>query len=107
MKKGWVVGIILVLILLGLIWYFNLFGSNNKLAGNCAGAGEVALNEVTGEFKQCCSGLEEIVGVEGPTSDLNCEELLNMEGFSSICSDCGNNVCEEWENICNCPADCS
>jgi hypothetical protein len=34
---------------------------------------------------------------------------IQIEGGngSSVCSNCGNNICEEWENPCNCPDDCN
>lgn len=51
----------------------------------------------------CCSGLTKING---------CLELRNgvcepLVGCGGICSDCGNKICETWENKCNCPSDCS
>ena len=72
---------------------------------NCAKAGEISMNDVTGEYKECCSGLDEKGSLpEGTPED--CERFSNMEGFGSICTDCGNGNCEEWENRCICPEDC-
>lgn len=52
--------------------------------------------------KECCDDLEPIV----PTSAYNedCEET--EDGWAYVCSDCGNDVCDSWENKCNCPDDC-
>ena len=44
----------------------------------------------------CCSGL---VAINPQTTQ---EPLLG----ASICSKCGNGVCEQWENQYNCPSDC-
>ncbi|MDP2924937.1 MAG: hypothetical protein Q8N99_01050 [Nanoarchaeota archaeon] len=55
----------------------------------CAKAGE----ELYKNNKSiCCQGLKSIAKY--------CTRI------EKICSDCGNNVCENWENICNCPEDC-
>jgi len=79
---------------------------------------------------QCCSGLIAIPNtkvwvvtpptVTSPTITTNgstttvtpgtvtnagftkCENLVG----ASVCSKCGNNTCEPWENYCNCPKDC-
>jgi hypothetical protein len=49
----------------------------------------------------CCEGLKPIsTAIAG--SDGKCIQALG----TVICSACGNNICEEWENICNCPKDC-
>ncbi len=58
-----------------------------------------------GYFGKCCWGLEEIEYHTGPDADGNCGLPL-MGRSSGICSNCGNGVCEEWENKCNCPEDC-
>ncbi|MHC4345642.1 MAG: LamG-like jellyroll fold domain-containing protein [Planctomycetota bacterium] len=64
----------------------------------CREAGESVL------VGQCCEGLQEIP----PTYiyDGNCDDN-GMTGWSYLCSDCGNGICESWESACNCPQDCS
>jgi len=51
----------------------------------------------------CCEGLKEITPIIA--YDEECNEI-GCTGCTSVCSDCGNNICEEWENKCNCPEDC-
>jgi len=63
----------------------------------CAEAGEQS-----GVAKTCCAGLTGI-GTSAPDGSSICHEMI---GGYPICSDCGNGICEEWENSCNCPADC-
>lgn len=125
MKRGLiiVISVLILMIIIGIFLYLNPL--INPLS-NCAGAGKISLNEVTGESKKCCSGLKEIAGFpKNPPpewivnlSDEDCQRFSDREnclniidpylvGFSSICSDCGNKVCEGWENIYNCPKDCS
>ena len=64
---------------------------------SCKKAGESAL------VSECCEGLNKIP----PTMiyDDECNET-GMGGWTSICSDCGNYICDSWENKCNCPEDC-
>jgi hypothetical protein len=62
----------------------------------CKEAGEGVL------VSECCEGLIQIF----PTYvyDANCE--IGMTGWTPICSDCGNGICESWESKCNCLQDC-
>ena len=55
---------------------------------------------------ECCEGLSVISPID--SYDESCEQIKTEESedFTYICSDCGNNACEEWENECNCPKDC-
>jgi|GEM_PF-2301120 len=63
---------------------------------SCSKAGESP-----GVAKECCEGLKVIPRIE-LVGGL-CREIVGVYG---ICSDCGNGVCEKWENICNCEEDC-
>lgn len=63
----------------------------------CKKAGESVL------VSECCEGLKEIPPIR--IYDDECNET-GMTGWTYICSDCGNNICESWENKCNCPEDC-
>ena len=71
----------------------------------CAKAGEAGPNPSLGPdapIVECCEGLDTIANYYKTEP-----ECIQGEGGGSICSDCGNNNCEEWENECNCPEDCT
>jgi len=51
----------------------------------------------------CCDDLTAIQPPEVLQADGSC----NLAGGVGVCSDCGNDICEDWENICNCANDCS
>jgi hypothetical protein len=53
--------------------------------------------------KGCCEGLDELLPTKKYNGDCTENDLV---GFTFVCSDCGNGVCEEWEDKCNCPEDC-
>jgi len=78
---------------------------NLKNFSNCAKAGEISFNDATGESKECCAGLVQVENVPAGRPE-KCEEYHNMAGYGAICTDCGNDVCEGWENQCNCIEDC-
>jgi len=72
----------------------------------CIKAGQLSFDESTGEvLGECCEGLTEIGDIHYD-EDKTCEEIFMIVGYGSICSDCGNDICEEWENRCNCAEDC-
>ncbi len=62
----------------------------------CAEAGEHR-----GVAVVCCEGLVEIWNVF-PVDHL----CMHLIGAFALCSDCGDGICDEWENSCNCPEDC-
>ncbi|MBT4166430.1 hypothetical protein HOE04_05310 [archaeon] len=81
-------------------------GGNGGDIDECVQSGELAFDESTGEtLGECCEGLEEI-GDVFYDDEKTCEEIFMIVGYGSICSDCGNDVCEDWENRCNCAEDC-
>lgn len=70
----------------------------------CVRAGEISDEFFIGKYlepKLCCHGLEKISALE--YKDGSCNKIKNV---TSVCSNCGNNICDEWENICNCNIDC-
>jgi len=102
---------IILVIVAGLIWGFginknsNLNISNNDSL-NCISAGEVFKNPSLGpdgNFGECCGDL---IGISNKNNYDEICDFSGMVGLGSICSDCGNGVCEEWESNCNCPSDC-
>ena len=57
---------------------------------------------------ECCEGLEGIPTLN--IYDKNCNwqpPPPGVRGGRTVCSNCGNGNCEEWETKCNCPEDCS
>ena len=51
--------------------------------------------------KKCCEGLVKI-----PDLIEEDGECFRIPDSGTICSDCENGNCEDWENKCNCPEDC-
>ena len=51
---------------------------------------------------RCCPGLERI-----PIAAYDeAQGMCMVADGAALCSSCGNGVCAEWENVCNCPRDC-
>ena len=65
----------------------------------CIGAGG-GIAGISPDDQWCCEGLEEI-----PDSWMT-ENGACAGTPGGICSDCGNQACEPWENPCNCEEDC-
>lgn len=100
--KRKILWIVLILIIIGAVIAVVLI--NQK--GECAKAGESSSFPYPDfQTKKCCKGLVEINGCYAPHRETG--ECGYMVGCGGICSDCGNNNCETWENKCNCPEDCS
>jgi len=72
---------------------------------NCKEAGQIAFNNPTGSYTACCAGLDEVPNIGDGTPE-QCEAWESMEGYGTMCTDCGNGECESWENRCRCPEDC-
>lgn len=72
----------------------------------CMEGGEPDINYLSSYSKpisfssHCCEGLKYIRRIK------NLETCESVQSGEMICSNCGNNLCEQWENKCNCPADC-
>lgn len=62
----------------------------------------VEAGESLGPATECCGGL---VGLDNFRID-ETGECVGLIGGYLKCSDCGNGVCEDWENKCNCEEDC-
>lgn len=80
---------------------------------DCAKAGEASNSPPVDPAyyweKQCCGNFVEIsncVDYEPDNQYSNSNGCLLKTGCGNICSDCGNDICESWENKCNCPKDC-
>jgi hypothetical protein len=109
---------IILIVLIGL--YISMrYGSQGSLFCSEAGHPHFHYTSANGpDYKysrylnnECCEGLVSIsTGLRYDShvsyADENgCVQLCGGNG--SVCSDCGNNICEDWENKCNCPNDCS
>lgn len=67
----------------------------------CAGKGEM-ISGVPDDTK-CCDSLAPIAVAQVDPATGECVLLIG----GSVCADCGDGVCEtDFENMCNCPADC-
>jgi len=112
MKKGPIIGIIIILaIILG----FYLYPSGDEPGPtppreNCAQEGE-EMSDVFEEYpSECCEGLSVWwIGLNTGISVADeCYETLLVSGNPvGICTDCGNEICEDIETVCGCPEDCS
>jgi len=105
MKRGLIIGIVVVVILAVVLIVMYYPSSPEPSPSECASGGEVTGNMVTGEFRECCEGLEAIAGCT-LSEGMTCEDYNLIDGCNSICSNCGNGLCEEIENKCSCPEDC-
>ena len=107
MKKSLIIGIIIAIVIIGLGIYFY----PSPTPSNCAQEGEQYSSggfppEIT---EECCEGLSVIQrgNIYEPTNEYADKDgCIYSYGAGTICSDCGNGVCEEWENPCNCEVDC-
>jgi len=107
MKLKYIIIIIVVLVIAGIVLI------NNTLTEKCAKAGELCSYPSLGPNaptpRECCEGLVKIyTGLRYEPDNEYADEngCIYLEGSAYICSDCGNGICESWENRCNCPEDC-
>ena len=54
---------------------------------------------------ECCEGLKAISPPDKFDEDCNFKPRIGVSG-GDVCANCGNGVCESWENKCNCSEDC-
>jgi|SRR3989344_7863559 len=111
MKKSlliWIIAIATILLIIVCLFLFISPKKNTFIPQitQCAKAGEISFDDTTGETKQCCSGLIEIGGGSLSQYDVIDGKVLPQLGLGTICSDCGNGVCESWEHKFNCNLDC-
>lgn len=75
-----------------------------KTDSECAQEGESAGNPSLGpdgNIKDCCAGLTGVATKNAYDEDCNVGV-----GFGTICINCGDGICSEFENSCSCPEDC-
>jgi hypothetical protein len=78
---------------------FNSAGANDT---GCLEVGEVG---DVNEDIACCNGTEPLQNYLIDQSG-NCVKIGESIPGNRICLDCGNGICEEFENECTCPDDC-
>ena len=86
-------------------------GESGNSEADCAKEGETYSKVFTDKYPEnCCAGLTEW------NSGMDTRKVENGECIETgmaagspigTCLNCGNGICEEIENICNCPKDCS
>lgn len=98
--------IIIVAIIIGSL-VFIYYQTTNNNSDNCAKQGE-NINEPPGNSEhlldECCEGLKGL-GMFSISDSAECQQLKG--GPFLTCLPCGNGVCDEHENGCNCPEDCN
>ena len=102
-----IVGIIILVLVIISVVYFS-FQKNGK---GCAKLGENFSVVYKDKYPERCCG--KLTGVyPGQTSDFisiadNCYDNGNAGGSAvGYCINCGDDICEDNEGVCNCPADC-
>ncbi|MBI2629801.1 hypothetical protein HYW76_01745 [Candidatus Pacearchaeota archaeon] len=105
MKRGLVTGIVVIVVIAVLAVYF--YSGNNS--ANCGKIGE-QVSSIYEEYpEKCCEGLTSWAsGMDTSVSiGSKCYETSLLAGSPvDTCINCGNGVCEETENACNCVQDC-
>jgi hypothetical protein len=110
MKRGLLIGIIILVVLV--LGGYAIFKISTQGSLTCAEAGYTSSNPSLGPDSpnnECCEGLVEISVDQryDPSREFADENgCVFSQGGGSICSDCGNEKCESWENPCSCPVDC-
>lgn len=101
--------LILVVALGACVWFFSATPDVDVLSSeeeaDCKLAGLSADEYSFGKYigpKKCCEGLVKI-----PVKEYEGGKCFELFDVGTVCSDCGNEVCEEWENACSCEKDCS
>ena len=93
--------IILVLIIIGAgyFMYLNIYYPEGKVFNT-----DIKYRTII----KCRPGLDMLSYYKVPSdmTDDQCKINQPLGNLSRVCSNCGNNVCEAWENICTCPSDC-
>ena len=116
MKGVWIIGFIVIFLVGTLGVYFFIespLPTPTSIDELCANAGEAAFLSSGPPFKECCEGLKEIGGGTEEywqSYDENNNGVIDNnempDGGFTLCSKCGNDICESWEHKYSCPEDC-
>lgn len=104
--------IIIIIVTLAVIEFFGISLSKQTLLDIkhhyfCVGEGESGSH-----FKKhkCCKNLKAVAAlsfvVDEKAKDYGERCLTSGAGGHFLCTKCGNGICENIENACNCPEDC-
>ncbi len=106
----WIVLVIVFVILIYTITYISqlpfftgIYPDVIPVSADCSSAGQSADEYSFGKYigpKKCCDGLIKIPKL---FYDGECKQIPDT---GTVCSNCGDNICDNWENICNCAKDC-
>ena len=119
-KTKIIIGIIIAITLLGMVIYFALMSSEKIptveekqipiIEENCAKEGEQFSSVFKNKYPEhCCEGLTEwYSGMDTRISIVDaCYKTNLLAGWPvGTCINCGNGICENIEDVCNCPQDC-
>jgi len=118
MKKGILIGFIVVIIItLGLFYFYSSGDEPEPTPSNdeptptgCADERE-RFSSVKDEYPEhCCEGLIEWNSGFDTRISIgdDCYNTMMASGYPvGTCINCGNEICEDIEDVCNCPNDCS
>jgi hypothetical protein len=99
-----------MILIVSSIFLYILLNNNSKEDKICAKEGEQFSFVYTEEYPEvCCEGLKEWnSGMDTRISIGNeCYETMSLSGSPvGTCINCGNGVCDNLENVCNCPEEC-
>ena len=111
MKKGMIIGIIAIVVVVVILGYFYFVDEKVLDYGVCAGEGEQFSFVYIDEYPEtCCEGLTDWDSGMDTSLSIgdNCYDTMMLSGYPvGTCINCGNGVCEDIEDVCNCPDDCS
>jgi hypothetical protein len=102
-KKNYTIGIAIAVLVILVIVAFSVKTPDNNRRINGMTNATSCTNEGTYGLNACCNpNMTQIpcASVEGPFKCMIAE-------CGSVCTYCGNGVCGDGENWCNCPKDCS
>ncbi len=111
MKRGWIIGIVVLIVVLLVAIGIYVFSGKEKAPASCGKLGEQVSEVYRDEYpEKCCAGLTAWgSGMDTRVSvETQCYETGKVSGSPvSTCINCGNGVCEDSEDVCNCPDDCT
>lgn len=75
------------------------------IGGKCMRRSCAVEGEKTDAGKNCCMGLTQAMEYIYD-EEVGCTHVDRINATGDICIDCGDGICNDFENVCNCPKDC-